>query len=143
MVTMRQRRHREPSAPRAYIDFNIVYPDEREIDRRLQNWARWQRGGSGERARTGDASPTFRLYRSSDARGEGAEPAPAIDKADALRVHFAIVHPTFSPTARAALQWAYLRPRDPKGTADSMGVDLAGLLELVRAGRALLVQLGV
>ena len=126
---------------REYVDFAAVPPSQWAIHDRLENWARWSRGDGGEKARMADPSPMFSLYRSSDARREyGAATATPVDKPDALKIHFAIIAPTFDPQARRALQWSYLRPRDPAGTARELGVTLAGLRDLVRAGRQMLID---
>lgn len=134
---------RVPRPQRAVVDFDEVSDEHWPIHRRLRdNWARWS---DGSQKQTGQAaSPMFNLYRSSDARREyGAETVVPIDREDAMRLHFAIIRPDFDPQARRALQWAYLRPRNPAGAAVSIGVTLQGLAALVVAGRALLVERGV
>jgi hypothetical protein len=128
---------------RPVVDLSAVSDEHWEIHRRLENWARWCDGASGEKARKAEPSPMFSLYRSTEARrAYGEETAVPIDKDDALKIHFAIVHPTFDPQARKALQWCYLRPKDPAGAARDMGTDIAGLLDLILAGRALLIERG-
>lgn len=123
------------------IDFASIPVSQWEMDNRLINWARWQRGASGERARTVDASPMFALYRSSDARREyGAETVVSVDKDDALKIHFAIVHPEFDPQLRRALQWNYLDGRHPAGAARQLGVTMLRLSEMVKEGRLLLIS---
>jgi hypothetical protein len=131
--------------PKRYVDFAAVPPSQWKMHDRLENWARWCRGASGESARAGDASPMFSLYRSGESqqRRYGEETSVPIDKDDALKIHFAIVHPTFHPKCRKALQWSYLRPRDPKHEAWKLGVSLQGLANLVAQGRQLLIESGV
>lgn len=139
MATVESRPQRRP-----FVDFSAVSPSQWAMHDRLENWARWCNGGSGETARTESASPMFSLYRSSDAkRAYGEETAVPIDKDDALKIHFGIVHPTFSPQCRRALQWCYLKPRNPSGQAREQGVSVEGLRDLVREGRQLLIDRGV
>jgi hypothetical protein len=124
---------------RAPVDFAAVPPSQWAIHDRLENWARWCRGSQKQVGVVG--SPMFSLFRSTEAkRVYGTETAVPIDKDDALKIHFAIVNPTFDPQARRALQWNYLRPRNPSGAAKELGVELEGLRDLVRKGREMLIQ---
>lgn len=129
--------------PRSFVDFSSVPPSQWAIHDRLLNWARWSRAPLGRD--NAPATPMFSLYRSSDAkrRDYGEEISVPVDKDDALRLHFAIVHPTFNPQCRRALQWSYLRPSNPSGAAHELGVELQELADLVRAGRVLLIERGV
>lgn len=134
----------ESRPKRRHVDFASVPPSQWKMHDRLELWARWCRGGSGESARIGDAAPMFSLYRSTDAKRQyGEETSVPVEKDDALRIHFAIVHPTFDPQCRRALQWSYLKPRDPTGKAREMNVTMQTLADLVRAGRAMLIDRGV
>lgn len=127
--------------PRLFVDFNAVPPSQWAIHDRLENWARWCRGSPKRDAAA--SAPMFALYRSTEAkRVYGEELSVPIDKDDALRLHFAIVHPTFNPRCRRALQWHYLRPYNPAGMARELGVELPGLANLVREGRAQLIERG-
>lgn len=138
MVAVENRR-----APRPYVDFASVPVSQWKIHDRLENWARWSHGASGEKARLEVASPMFALYRSTEAkRAYGEETSVPVDKADALRVHFAIIHPTFPPQQRKALKWAYIVKRNPSAAARELGLgdDLAGLRDLVQAGRMTLID---
>ena len=137
----RELRPRETST----VDFASVPPSQWKIHDRLENWARWSRGASGENARIKFTSPMFSLYRSSDVqrRRYGGEISVPIDPSDALKIHFAILQPAFDPQARRALQWCYLNGRNPTAAARELGVELQRLAELVREGRALLINRGV
>jgi hypothetical protein len=134
---------REPAKPAPdsrYVDVASVPPSQWAMHDRLENWARWCRGSQKQTGTTG--SPMFSLYRSSDAkRTYGEETSVPIDKDDALKIHFAITGPTFDPQMRRALQWCYLRPKNPAGQARELG--LAGveqLRDLIRDGRQLLID---
>jgi hypothetical protein len=137
------RRERMPPPPP--VDFSEVEDAQWPMHRRLENWAAWSRGDpGGERSRKAKSAPMFRLYRSSDARREyGAPTTVPVNSADALAIHFAILRPDFDPLQRGALQWCYLRPRDPARKARDMGVELGELRDLVRAGRQALIDMGL
>lgn len=147
VVVTGPRPERRERAVREDVDFSKVAPEHIEIDERLLNWGRWSHGASGEGART-DTSPMFRLHRSDtwekwNKRREYGADSISIDKHDALNIHFAIVHPTFDPRCREALQWAYQRPHEgPTRTADKLGVSLLLLHQLVVDGRQALVERG-
>ena len=130
---------RERREPRAYVDFASVPVSQWKMHDRLENWGKWCHGSQKQ---TGTGSPMFNLYQSGESqrRRYGEEVAIPVDKDDALKIHFAIVHPNFPDHQRRALQWSYLRPRDPAGKAKELGVDLNGLKQLVEAGRATLIQ---
>jgi hypothetical protein len=129
---------REPARP--HVDFASVPVSQWKMHDRLENWARWCRGSQKQTGTAG--SPMFSLYRSSEKerRRYGEEMSVPVDKDDALKIHFAIVSPTFDPKCRRALQWSYLHPRNPSGQAREMGVSLQGLRDLVLAGRVLLID---
>lgn len=131
---------RVPRTPRVHVDFASVPPSQWRMHDRLEMWARWCRGGSGESART-EGSPMFSLFRSSEAKRKyGEEVSVPVDKDDALKIHFAIVSPTFDPQCRRALQWNYLRPKNPARMADEMGVTMQKLADLVVRGRLILIE---
>ena len=122
--------------PAAYVDFSLVKPEHREIDARLANWAKWSYSRHG-----GQSSPTFRLYRSTDARRIDSDAkGPAVDAIDAQRVQKAV---SALPTKhRQAISWAYIKPTNPRKAATGLGVTLQGLADLVTDGRQMLVNRG-
>jgi DNA-directed RNA polymerase specialized sigma24 family protein len=128
--------------PKQYIDFAAVPPSQWAMHDRLENWARWCRGDSGESART-ESSPMFEGYRSTEAhrieRGRYGELTEvSIDKLDAQAVAKGVA--VLPDKHRRALNWAYLRPRNPTYQARELGVSLSGLAELVRNGRQMLIN---
>ena len=121
-------------APRQYVDFNTVPQSQREIDARLVNWGRWSLpGGLGLKR-----SPMFELYRSADPlRQYGSASAQPVDQADAERVQRAMVELT--GPQRLALSWCYIRRNNPRRAAETIGVSLQGLRELIDTGRQALM----
>jgi hypothetical protein len=127
---------------KVFVDFSSVPVSQWRIHDRLENWGRWARGSSQQSGKAG--TPMFNLYRSSEARrAYGEEVSVPIDKDDALKIHFAIVHPLFDPQCRRALQWNYLRPKNPAAASRELGVSLEGLAGLVLMGRIRLIEGGV
>lgn len=127
---------RKPRRP--FVDFASVPVSQWGMHDRLVNWSRWARGGSGESART-EASPMFRLFRSSEAkRAYGEETTVPIDKEDAIKVAKAVGH--LPPQKRRAIHWWYLEGgRHPAGKAHEMGVEVHQLAQLVKDGRTVLM----
>lgn len=127
-----------------YVDFARVPLSQWKIHDRLENWARWSRGASAESARTAEASPMFSLYRSSEAKRTeryGELTSVPIDNKDAYVVADAIV--ALPDKHRRALQWSYLRPRNPTSQARELGVSMEGLAQLVDTARFKLIDMGL
>ena len=129
------------SAARQYVDFASVPPSQWRMHDRLENWARWCRGASGEAARIGKAAPMFAMYRSTDARrAYGDDTSVPIDKMDAQAIHKAVA--ALPDKHRRALQWNYLNSRAPAEAARQLGLSLAGLAQMVGDARQMLVNRG-
>jgi DNA-directed RNA polymerase specialized sigma24 family protein len=130
--------------PREYVDFAHVPVSQWKIHDRLENWARWCRGASGEGARI-ESSPMFGGFASSDARRVerlyGALTEVPIDRDDALKIAAAVG--LLPDKHRRALNWSYLRPRNPTAQARELGVELAGLQQLVHAARFKLMDMAL
>ena len=123
--------------PRSFVDFTVVRPEHQQVDALLINWARWALSGSrGGR----QCSPMFRLYRPTEQWG--APPAPqAVDASAAIRMQRAV---TMLPTKhRLALSWCYIVRSNPRRAAQTCGVTLEGLRELVEDGRQMLINRGI
>lgn len=117
-----------------HIDFHEVATQHREIDARLQNWGRWCNG----RAAKG-ICPMFHMVRSSArARGELQDIADTIDSKDAVVIAKQVGH--LPVPHRAAVQWAYVRPVNPKKACLSIGTNMAGLKQLLVDGRQMLMN---
>jgi hypothetical protein len=129
-----------PRPDKEYVDFNAVPVDQLEMHDRLENWARFCRGGDKQSGQAG--TPMFNLYRSSDARrAYGAETSVPVRREDGAKLHGAIAALPDKP--RKALQWCYLRPKAPALEAFRLGVTMPGLRDLIIEGRQLLIDGGV
>jgi hypothetical protein len=117
------------------IDFHAVEEKHGLIHSRLENWARWC-NGVGHAA----ASPMFRLYRSSDARNADriAFGGAPVDKMDAAKIAKAVT--ALPEQHRAAINWSYVKPVNPRRAASSIGTSIEGLHNLVRNGRQMLIN---
>lgn len=123
--------------PRQYVDFSSVPPSQWSMHDRLENWARWCRGSSGRD--NAPASPMFALYRSTDAKRKyGEETSVPINKLDAAEIAKGVA--VLPSKHRRAIHWHYLHPYGPSGMAHELGVELAGLAQLVRDGRQMLIN---
>jgi DNA-directed RNA polymerase specialized sigma24 family protein len=111
------------------VDFTAVYPEHREIDARLAEWAKWCRNQGGRAVH-----PMFRFYRSSEQWGHDA--APVIDTVGAQEVQKAFTH--LPELNRWALAWAYVFRTPPKKMAQKLGLNLAGLADEVHRGRTMI-----
>lgn len=120
------------------IDFHAVAPHHAEIHRRLENWGRWCNGSSGP-----SMSPMFRLFVS-PARARAGEVSSVVsvpvDRADAILIAKAVI--ALPENHRAAIQWSYVKPVNPRRAAASIGTTLEGLALYVRDGRQILVNRG-
>lgn len=114
---------------REEVDFAYVPSNQTEIHARLENWARWQRGGH-----PGNVHPMFREYRA-----RNAELAPSIasevDGLDAVAVQR--IMKDLPQSHRIAVQWCYVQRSNPIRVCQALGVSKAGLLELITAGRTM------
>lgn len=115
------------------VDFCQVEEPHKDIDKRLENWARWCQGGP-----TGsNASPMFRLYRPDNfERGPMGTP---VDGTDAQRIAKALHRiPVLN---RAAINWHYVKPVGPAKVCKALGLSLEGLALSVRDGRQMLINI--
>lgn len=129
----------EGPARRPLVDFASVPPSQWALHDRLENWARWARGGSGESARMESATPMFRLFQSSEAkRTYGEATTVPVDRDDAMKLAKAIGH--LPMQKRKAIHWYYLAPRDPAGKAGELGIEVQRLADLVKDARAMLLE---
>jgi hypothetical protein len=115
-----------------HIDFHQVEPHQRDIDRRLLNWGKWCNGGTAP-----SVSPMFRLCPP-PARVRGEAKPTAVDSADACRIAKGVA---ILPAAhRQAINWAYVKPSSPGKACREFGITMAGLAQLLREGRQMLIN---
>lgn len=120
-----------------YIDLHTVEPKHDKIHARLLNWASWCCGDMGGAA----SAPGFELYRSSARAREQSSGNPSPDRMDAAMVAKGVY--ALPAPHRAALNWCYLKPVAPGRACRELGTTMAGLAQLVRDGRTMLVNRGV
>lgn len=124
----------ERVATRGYVDFNYVEPKHAAIDAWLVNWARWAADRDGR-----FISPTFRLYRSTDAaQVYGALAAESVDIIAAKAAQKAVT--ALPARNRLAISWCYIKRDNPRAAAQSLGESIEGLALLIRNGRQMLVN---
>lgn len=117
------------------IDFHVVEQAHIKIHDRLVNWSRWANGRAGG----ADSSPMFRLYRPDNYERESS--GVVVDRLDAQRMQKGVT--ALPASHRAAVTWHYVAPSSPIRMARTLAVSLDGLAELVRSGRAMLINRGV
>lgn len=137
-----QRTPERPARESRYVDFAAVPPSQWAMHDRLENWARWCRGASGESARISPPSPMFSGFRSSDARRVyGDETTVPIDKMDAQRVAKGVA--ALPEKHRRSLHWLYVHgAKQPTEAARQLGLSREGLRDVVRDARQMLVNRG-
>lgn len=130
-----------PRKPKEYVDFNDVPDHQFDMHVRLENWARFCRGGDKQSGKTDN--PMFNLYRSSDARrAYGTETSVPVNREDGAKLHAAIAS-LEQDQPRRALHWCYLRPKAPGLEAVRLGVTMQELKDLIIEGRQILIDRGV
>jgi hypothetical protein len=118
---------------RSEVDFNVIEKKHEEIHKRLENWARWCRGGGGGSS----ALPMFRLYRPDNfERGPMGE---QVDGTDAQRIAKGLVKLPLKH--RVAVNWFYVKPVSPLKVCKVIGVSMEGLAEHVTDGRQMLINI--
>lgn len=120
------------------VDFHEVEPHQRAIDLRLHNWGRWCNPTSGPAT-----SPMFRMAPPpprvrSDAAYSASTP---VDRMDAQKIAKAVA--ALPVSHRAAINWSYAKPISPKRACLAIGTGMDGLMQLVRDGRQMLINIGI
>lgn len=109
------------------VDFHHVAPRHEAVHARLENWARWCRGGSRQ-----SVSPMFRQVQA-DHTWTPPEPRADVDQVDALAMNRAVV--ALPEELRHATQWAYIIKGSPAKACRQMGCNPPGLAALVTQAR--------
>ena len=118
-----------------YADLTYVPPEQRPLDLRLHNWARW---ATVHGARF--IQPMFKLYRPEEMRDEDrhqGKSAP-IDASDALKIEKAVV--ALPDKHKLAVIWAYRSRANTKQACQIIGVTRLGLAGLIVDGRQMMVN---
>lgn len=117
------------------INFDYVEPHHEAIDASLRNWARWVKGGHGNR----DVHPMFRQYRP-DNWERDVSPHDPIDALKAADMQKAVGR--LPEKHRHAIGWVYVIGGSPRRQAQKLAVSLDGLYMLIRDGRQMLINRG-
>lgn len=114
------------------VDFTTVPPQQRDMDLRLENWARslFSSAGSG-------ASPMFRLYRSSDVHAPAHASMP-YDSHDAIKIAKGVRE--LPEKHRAAINWAYVTTGAPGKACRAIGCTMAELAQYAIDGRQMMIN---
>ncbi len=117
------------------IDFHVVEPHHEGMHKRLENWAKWCRYSGGGSS----ALPMFQLYRPDNYEREFV--GISADGTDAQRIMKGVFKLPLKH--RAGLNWFYLRPTNPRGMCQKLGVSFEGLADLVTTARFMLINMKI
>jgi DNA-directed RNA polymerase specialized sigma24 family protein len=118
------------------VDFHHVEDHQRDMDKRLQNWARWVKPRSPSWV-----SPMFRQARSNAWQWHTPEVRETCDMLDAQAMEKAVA--ALPEKHRTAIRWHYVYPVQPFKVQKALGVTEQALYGLVRDGRERLMNKGV
>lgn len=111
-----------------YVDFIKLDDDEKNIDKRLRNWAQWVRPKRG----FGAVHPMFRWYRPTE-HWHGLGDKTGCDLPDAEAVEK--VMRDLSQTERLAIKWYYIEFSSPTKLCKILKISLEDLRQLVKRAR--------
>ena len=114
------------------VDFHFVSIGHHDIDKDLEQWARWVR----PRPAGWQTHPMFKQYRSHAWQWHVPELHPPINTLDAHKMEIAVSK--LPQKNRDAVRWHYVFRNNPIQMARQLGVSKLGLLALVVAGRTML-----
>ena len=116
------------------VDFHAVESHQRDIDKRLHNWARWCNGRSAP-----SVSPMFRMCPPPPrVRGDLTGVGDTVDQLDAAKIAKGVA--VLPIKHRLAISWAYVKPTSPLRACQTMAVSMDGLWLLLRDARQMLIN---
>jgi len=120
---------------RKYADLSYVPPEQRDLDKRLVNWAKWANVYGGR-----FVQPMFKLYRPTENEAEGHAHSGSIpvDSSDALKIEKGVVQ--LPEKHKWAVYWAYRSKCNPTRACKVIGVSRDGLAALIQDGRQMLLN---
>lgn len=118
------------------IDFHAVRDDHLVIHQRLTDWASWVR----VRPHGWQVAPMFRQYRSKAWQWHERELRAAINIPEAVEMEKAVS--LLPEKHREAIRFCYVWCNNPPATARRLGVSKQGLMDLIHAGRVMLINRG-
>ena len=119
-----------------WIDYFEVRPAHLAVHARLEAWARWVR----VRPHGWQTAPMFRQYRSHAWQWETPEVKAPVNTLEAVAMERAVSG--LPEKHRDAIRWAYVFTGAPGRMCRQLAVSKEGLLELIHAGRTMLVNRG-
>lgn len=119
-----------------FVDFHLVADNHAALHLRLEQWARWVK----VRPHGWQVAPMFRQYRSKAWQWERPVPKAAINTLEVVAMEKQVSR--LPDKEREAIRWVYVFGGSPAAMARHLGVSKAGLMELVSAGRTMLVNSG-
>lgn len=117
-----------------FVDYFLVEDRHLAIHSSLENWARWVR----PRPHGWHVSPMFRQYRSKSWQWHTPEAKPTTNMPEAVAMETAVS--LLPEKHRTAIRWCYVFQGHPAKIARDLGVSKQGLMELISAGRTMLVN---
>ena len=118
---------------RENIDFFLIQESHQPIHARLENWQRYV-----QVRKPHWTSPMWRQGKSNGRQWHTPEVKPEVDTLDGHAIEKAV---SSLPWAhRDALRWYYVHRTNPSRPRRALGVTDGGLMELVRAGRQMLIN---
>jgi DNA-directed RNA polymerase specialized sigma24 family protein len=118
------------------IDFFAVHDRHLEIHARLEAWGRWVR----VRPQGWQTQPIFMQYRSKSWQWERPTLRAEPNLLETVAMEKAVAQ--LPQKHRDALRWSYVFGGGPVAMARRLGVSKEGLMELIHAGRTMLVNRG-
>lgn len=120
---------------RPAVDFNHVDEKHAAVHQRLEEWAIWvrPRGSSW-------VQPMFRQFRSAET-WVAPEARITVDPLIAQATEKAVT--ALPADHRSSIQWCYVFRTNPRKACQLIGVSPAGLAELIRDGRQMLINRGL
>lgn len=115
------------------VDFHHVEDHQRDMDKRLQNWARWVKPRAPSWV-----SPMFRQARSNAWQWHAPEHRETCDILDAQVMEKEVCK--LPAKQRDAVRWHYVFPCEPFRMCKALGVTEQALYGLVRDGRQMLMN---
>lgn len=119
-----------------HVDYHFVRDDHLAIHARLEAWARWVR----VRPHGWQTAPMFRQYRSKSWQWEMPTVRASVNLNEAVAMEKAVS--LLPEKHREAIRFAYVWCSSPIATARRLGVTKQGLLDLIHAGRVMLLNRG-
>ena len=119
---------------RQAVDFSRVEVHHHAIDARLRNYGTWCNGSGAPQM-----SPMFRLMPPPPrVRGDIETWGDSVDTLDASKIAKAVI--ALPVKHRAAINWCYVAPVNPRRACQDIGVSMQGLSDLLTDGRQMLVN---